>query len=640
MAPMIHILDPHAANQIAAGEVVERPVSVIKELVENALDAGARRIDIAVEGNGVPLMRVRDDGLGIPKEDLPRAVLRHATSKINEIEDLDTLMTLGFRGEALPSIASVARVEILSRPPEETVGHLLRLEAGTVLDLEEAGCPAGTTVTVENLFFNTPARLKFLRSANTEFGLISDTVGRLALTRPDVAFNLSHPRQVVFQSPGRGKLLESISAVLGASLARRLLTVSFCQGSWLLQGYISPPDLVRSSRQTQTFMVNGRYIRSSLLSRALLEGYHTLIPARLYPIAILQLEMLPSEYDVNVHPTKMDVKFVREQELTQFIAEGIRQALLTKSPLPSMVRPGELALQRVPQAQSIPEEPIHKEVEMGIEETSKDLKIETSAAEAIKPFSSRVFEQGSNLWDRNLRSLKVFEAIKDSGNSTLQETLEIVDAGHVSVVETLDLAQPEENLTVSLGIWPLAQVFNTYILATDGKVLLVLDQHAVHERINYEEFLLEAKTREVNSQILLVPIPVELTLQEEQVVLEYLWALDKLGFVLEHFGAQTYLLRAVPVQGATFSGEELLRQFVDTVLATQTAPTYDQLLEEWIYLLACKASIKAKASLSLLEMEQLLNRLALTENPYTCPHGRPTMIQISKEELERRFYRK
>lgn len=634
MAPMIHILDPQAANQIAAGEVVERPASVIKELVENALDAGARRIDIAVEGNGVQLMRVRDDGFGIPKEDLPRAVLRHATSKIKEIEDLESLKTLGFRGEALPSISSVARVEILSRPPEKSVGHLLQLEAGTVLNLEEAGCPVGTTVTVENLFFNTPARLKFLRSVNTEFGLISDTVGRLALTRPDVAFNLSHPRQVVFQSPGRGKLLESIAAVLGANLARRLLPVSFNKGSWLLQGYISPPDLARSSRQAQTFMVNGRYIRSPLLGRALQEGYHTLIPARLYPIAILQLQMLPSEYDVNVHPTKMDVKFLREQELTQFITEGIRQALLTKSTLPSLDRSGGPQEHNIPEGPSIPDGQICQQGEKAPHLPGDWI------AKRAQSFSSRVFEQGSSLWDRNLQSLEIFKAVNDRGSVIEQESFEDIGDRHLPAAESLDLPNPEENLTGSLGIWPLAQVFNTYILATDGKVLLVLDQHAVHERINYEEFLQEVKARGVNSQTLLVPIPVELTLQEEQIVLEYLWALDKLGFVLEHFGAQTYLLRALPVQGAAFSGEELLRQFVDTILSTQTAPTYDQLLEEWIYLLACKASIKAKASLSLLEMEQLLNRLALTENPYSCPHGRPTMIQISKEELERRFYRK
>ncbi len=626
MAPVIHVLNPHAANQIAAGEVVERPVSVIKELVENALDAGARRIDIAVEGNGVPLMRVRDDGLGIQADDLTRAVLRHATSKIREIEDLNTLTTLGFRGEALPSIASVARLEILSRPPEESVGHILRLEGGTALKLEEAGCPVGTTVTVENLFFNTPARLKFLRSNNTEFGLISDTVGRLALARPDVAFSLSHPRQAIFQTPGRGKPLESIAAMLGANLARRLLPVSFAREGWLLAGYISPPDLVRSNRQTLTFIVNGRYIRSPLLTRALLDGYHTLIPAKLYPIAILHLHLPPGEYDVNVHPTKMDVKFVREQELAQFIAEGIREALLSKSPLPS------LGAEK------------HPRMGMGIP-------LENTGDE-----SGHIAEKTSTYWEKERgyrenpgAALEVMKALKNldspmiSGEGEGEGEGEGATNGVLGPVEAPNDSVPtwKQSLISSdtLGLWPLAQVFSTYILATDGKVLVVIDQHAAHERINYEAFLRETKERETQSQALLIPIPFELTLQEEQIVLEYLWALDKLGFVLEQFGAQTYLLRAVPVQAAPLSAEELLRQFIDTILSTQTAPSFDQLLEEWIYRLACKASLKAQESLSLLEMEQLLNRLAKTENPYTCPHGRPTMIQLSKNELERRFYR-
>lgn len=258
MTPVIHILDSHSANQIAAGEVVERPASVVKELVENAIDAGARHIDITIEGNGVPLIRVRDDGCGIPISDLPLAVIRHATSKISQIDDLNHLKTLGFRGEALPSIASVSEMEISSRPADEVAGLCLKLRDGEQEEFSEVGCPVGTSVTVRKLFHNTPARLKFLKSIPTEFGLISDTIGRIALAHPDVAFSLTHPQQVVLQTSGRGDLRETIGAILGHAIARQLILIDAHQGEWHLEGYISPPSLVRSSKQTQTFMINGR----------------------------------------------------------------------------------------------------------------------------------------------------------------------------------------------------------------------------------------------------------------------------------------------------------------------------------------------------------------------------------------------
>lgn len=335
MTSAIHILDSHSANQIAAGEVVERPVSVVKELIENALDAGAKHIDISIEENGVPMIRVRDDGKGMSKEDLPLAVLRHATSKITNIQDLDRLQTLGFRGEALASIASVSTLEIISRPGAEISGLSYTITGGETGVLQEVGCPAGTSVTIRNLFFNTPARLKFLKSKATEFGLISDTVGRLALAHPNIAFSLAHPTQTVLQTSGRGDLKETMGAIFGQSLARQLIAVDVQGQDWRLEGLISPPDLVRKTKQAQTFMINGRVVRSSFLSNALEEGYHTLIPVKFHPIVALHLHGSPSDYDVNVHPTKMDVKFKNEQELASFITKTVYQTLLKSRPLPS-----------------------------------------------------------------------------------------------------------------------------------------------------------------------------------------------------------------------------------------------------------------------------------------------------------------
>lgn len=642
MTPIIHILDSHSANQIAAGEVVERPASVVKELVENALDAGAKHIDITIEGNGVPLIRVRDDGSGIGVSDLPLAVIRHATSKISQIEDLDHLRTLGFRGEALPSIASVSHLEISSRPAREVVGLSLTLNGGEQVEYKEVGCPVGTSVTVRNLFFNTPARLKFLKSTPTEFGLISDTVGRIALAHPDIAFSLTHPQQVVLQTSGRGDLRETIGAILGHTIARQLIPLKGQHEDWQLEGFISPPDLVRSSRQAQTFMINGRIVRSPFLSRALEEGYHTLVPVKLHPVAVLHLLVPPSDYDVNVHPTKMDVRFKSEQALTPFISRAIYQALITSKPLPSFKTIPTPSFP--PKSSMISSPPESPRAIVRTPKSNEVLKISETAVpreETIR-MDDHAYEPNTLDLKQLTDSIQGKPDIVQRQGFALAHQESPVDSetpnDTFTQLDLLDQVNPQVR-NVLTRIWPLAQLFNTYILATDGEILLVIDQHAAHERINYERLLKEFKQREQSSQALLIPLPMEFTLQEEQVLLEHLWLLNEMGFVLEQFGSQTYLLRGVPVQTGDFQADSLLRQFIEEVIQKNSTPSSEKLLEEWIYLLACKESIKAQDSLSLLEMEQLIAQLGQTHNPYTCPHGRPTMIKMTRSELEKRFYR-
>lgn len=657
MTPVIHILDSHSANQIAAGEVVERPASVVKELVENALDAGAKHIDITIEGNGVPLIRVRDDGCGIAISDLPLAVIRHATSKISQINDLDHLKTLGFRGEALPSIASVSQMEISSRPADEVAGLCLKLMGGEQGEFSEVGCPVGTSVTVRNLFYNTPARLKFLKSIPTEFGLISDTIGRIALAHPKVAFSLTHPQQVVLQTSGRGDLRETIGAILGHAIARQLIPIDAHQGEWQLEGFISPPDLVRSSKQTQTFMINGRIVRSPFLSRALEEGYHTLIPAKLHPVVVLHLHVPPSEYDVNVHPTKMDVRFKSEQSLAPFISQAVYQTLIKSRPLPSFHAqlPTTPAAITVFSPQNSPRSVVsvilgNSKVEGQFQETVVSPSSNIPEKQTHRP---EVFEQPklylpAHEQSQTIESERVQLPLVEVGVERLDQVGNIpsLRASTTSNAQEDPSPQnnpPSESDTVSedtlAHIWPLAQLFNTYILATDGEVLLMIDQHAAHERINYERLLTEFKQADHSSQVLLIPLPMEFTLQEEQVVLENLWSLTEMGFILEQFGTRTYLLRGVPVHTGTIQADRLLRQFIEEILLKNSTPTIEKLLEEWIYLLACKESIKAQDSLSLLEMEQLIVLLGRSHNPYTCPHGRPTMVKMTRLEIEKRFYR-
>lgn len=669
MTALIQILDSQAANQIAAGEVVERPISVVKELIENALDAGAQQIEVTIEGSGVDLIRVRDNGRGISPEDLSRAVLRHATSKIRSIDDLNNLKTLGFRGEALPSIASVSKMEIITRPREEISGMLLRLEGGVQVDFKETGCPVGTTVTVEDLFFNTPARRKFLKSTNTEFGLISDVIGRLALARPDVAFTLKHPKVVALQTPGRGRLIESIGAVLGQTTARRILPVSFSRNEWNVEGYISPPDLVRSTRQGETLIVNGRYIRSNLVSRAVADGYHTLIPHKLYPITILSLQVPAHEYDVNVHPTKMEIRFHREKELAEFITEGIRKALLGAHPVAPFEKTKSLThstFQGDDPSGILGDKSLAKTTQYFLKFPPSKSSSITMGSNTLHLYESTSVSQPS-LMNSN-SGTSHFEPSKNTSidASSLNALLSIKETRPIRDIPTQeDSASPEtsnsqelhlselaietkaekfisidiEVVNPLLALRPLGQLFNTYILSSDQDHLVMIDQHAAHERINYERLLQQHRTSQGDSQALLIPIPLEFTPAEEQALLEHLMLLHDMGFILEQFGTRTYLLRGIPAYSGPYQGEKLLRDFLDQVLLKQIPPTFDQLLEEWIYMLACKESIKAKVALSLLEMEQLIVQLSKTENPYTCPHGRPTMVRLTRGELERRFYR-
>ncbi|HWQ42988.1 MAG TPA: DNA mismatch repair endonuclease MutL [Desulfosporosinus sp.] len=662
MTPVIHILDTHSANQIAAGEVVERPASVVKELVENALDAGAKHIDITIEGNGVPLIRVRDDGCGIAVADLPLAVIRHATSKISQIEDLDHLQTLGFRGEALPSIASVSHLEISSRPADEVAGLCLTLKGGEQGEFKEVGCPVGTSVTVRNLFFNTPARLKFLKSTPTEFGLISDMVGRIALAHPEIAFSLTHPHQVVLQTSGHGDLRDAIGAILGHTIARQLIPINAHHEDWRLEGFISPPDLVRSSKQAQTFIINGRIVRSTFLSHALEEGYHTLIPTKLHPVVVLHLHVPPSDYDVNVHPTKMDVRFKNEQALTPFISQTVFETLLSSKPLPSFQTQSTSHLKSKP---TLPLQGfLHSKATTSPSISNTSLQIcETAIPPQVPNLPSEqspkldMIDQpqffnsapnknliigrqdpsethqipSTNSGDSGTQEYPGTQSDLAQNNSSIQSNVQTQE----SVATPID-SKAQDILT---RIWPLAQLFKTYILATDGEILLLIDQHAAHERINYELLLAKLKAADKASQALLIPLPMEFTLQEEQVILEHLWILNEMGFILEQFGSRTYLLRGVPIQTGSFPADGLLRQFIEEILQKNSTPSLDQLLEEWVHMLACRESIKAQDTLSLLEMEQLIARLNQTQNPYTCPHGRPTMVKMTRAELEKRFYR-
>jgi len=589
--PKIKLLDQRSINQIAAGEVVERPLSVVKELVENSLDASASKIEIAVEKGGTSLIKVKDNGIGIPAEDLRLAILPHATSKINSIDDLNNLQTLGFRGEALSSIASVSRLSILSRTPEQISGYKIELEGGKVTNLTEEACPIGTIVNVRDLFFNTPARKKFLRSTSTEFNLIVNIVSRIALARPDVAFSLKHNNRVVFQTSGRGNLLDTIAETNTITVAKKMIPIIFEEGDIKLEGFISPPDLIKS-RNDAVFIVNGRVIRSQLLNKALKEGYHTFIPASLYPVAVLSLRMPPSEYDVNVHPSKLEIKFHKEQEIYKIIVKNVQNTLLNN------ISRRKFSLSDVSE------------------------KLNDNNEQTIKS------KYTINQKDKQAKQLD-FSDVNKAQNLYVSEQLNY-DYGTVPNIKT---EVHFERLRA------LGQIFNTYILCTDDINLYCIDQHAAHERIRYNHLLSQLKHDTLPSQTLLIPEIIEVNAQEEQVLLNHLQELQELGFTIEYFGERTYFLRSMPFLGNRERPGDLFKVFLDKVLEDPFPPTQEKLLEKWIFTLACHSSIRGNEKLSIQEMDELIQALGKTHNPYSCPHGRPVIIELPKSEFDRKFRR-
>ncbi|MFA6808476.1 MAG: DNA mismatch repair endonuclease MutL [Eubacteriales bacterium] len=650
----IRVLDQQCINQIAAGEVIERPLSVVKELVENSLDANANKIDIVIKGNGTELIRVSDNGTGINLDDLRVAVLPHATSKISNIEDLDSLFTLGFRGEALPSITSVSKIDILTRTVDSVSGCQLSLEGGREVEFKEIGLPIGTTVIVKDLFFNTPARYKFLRSTNTEFGLISDLVSRLAVARPDTAFSLKHPDKFVLKTSGNNLLLDTIAAVFGNNIAKHMIPINLENDKWKINGYISSVDFVRNTKTHQIITVNNRIVRSQIVGNAVKRGYHTLIPINTYPIIMLNIFLQPKEYDVNVHPSKMEIKFHQEQELTDYISANITKVLMASKPLQKYITLDNYAYFKS-------------------KNTPNNNNYNEDTVNSIHSVKKSDLLTKSNIWKTNnndanykqeefkqiLERVPLENTIKENKKENKKENLKINSTENITkklVIpdDTLACLEKSKNNSdnyqiskmnsgedncIFLELRALAQIFNTYILATNEKSLYILDQHAAHERINYERLTAALRTEDSFAQMTLLPVTIELTLLEEQIVLENFELLNKMGFTIEMFGEKTYLLRSVPLQSGLDTPEVLFKKFIDSILENNIVPELEDMLEKWITMLACRESIKGHEKLSLMEMEELIYSLSKCNNPYTCPHGRPTVIEISKKELEKRFYR-
>lgn len=598
----IALLDEATVNKIAAGEVVERPAAVVKELVENAIDAGASAITVEIKEGGLGFIRVTDNGCGIPMEEIRLAFTRHSTSKIRSAEDLLYVSSLGFRGEALASIAAVAQVELVTKTKAMLVGSRYAIEGGQEKALEEIGCPDGSTFLARNLFFNTPARRKFLKSAMTEAGYVNDLVERLAISHPEISFKFINNNQIKLKTSGNSNRKEIIYQVYGREIAGQLLEIDKEKDGLRLVGYIGKPVVSRGNRNYMNYFVNGRYVKSMILNKAVEEAYKPYTMAHRYPFVSVLLEIETSRIDVNVHPAKMEIRISKQEEVFQFVYDTISEALSHRELIP------EVSL-------DLPKRAAKKEKLAA----KAELQPQAQQLSAPEPFEVKRRQE-----EEEQRQLSVPKMVQEEAN-LYQQQLDLFEEGLLSKE-----AAKEHRI--------IGQLFNTYwILEYKDKMFLV-DQHAAHEKVLFERTMRALKDKPGISQRLAPPIIISLTLREEEALLGHKEALLRLGFEIEHFGGKEYSVRAVPGDLYGIAAKELLLELVDSLVEEDGKKQPDLVLER-VASMSCKAAVKGNQRLSPIEARALLDELMTLENPYHCPHGRPVIVSMAKAEIERKFKR-
>ncbi|WP_045519352.1 DNA mismatch repair endonuclease MutL [Neobacillus niacini] len=619
-------LDDALSNKIAAGEVVERPASVVKELVENAIDAGSTVIEIEVEEAGLAKIRITDNGNGIEEEDVLLAFHRHATSKIKNENDLFRIRTLGFRGEALPSIASVSRLE-MKTSTGEGAGNRVLIEGGKVEVFEKASSRRGTDITITDLFFNTPARLKYMKTIHTELGNITDVVNRLALSHPEVAFRLIHNERKLLHTNGNGDVRQVLASIYGMAIAKQLVPISGKSLDYKISGYASMPEVTRASRNYISTMINDRFIKNYPLAKAIQEGYHTLLPIGRFPIVLLNIEMDPLLVDVNVHPSKMEVRISKEAELNELVTEIIKNAFKSKILIPTAYTQEKKEIPKSEQTSLILDErthptPVKKEIEWDrpivsstIQEkgTALEVKVEPRIPDVVE---AEKVETYTNNWD--------YEQPEMNANEPEQETELYAE------VDQIDSRIPR--------LYPIGQMHGTYIFAQNENGLYIIDQHAAQERLKYEYFREKVGQVHAELQELLVPITLDYSTDEYLKINENRMELEKVGVFLEEFGLNSYIVRSHPQWFPKGEEKQLIEEMIEQILSMKKVDI-KKLREEAAIMMSCKASIKANRHLRNDEIQALLDDLRKASDPFTCPHGRPIIVHYSSYEMEKMFKR-
>lgn len=631
----IAVLSQNTIDKIAAGEVVERPASVVKELVENAIDAGATAITVEIKEGGISFIRVTDNGGGIPKEQVPLAFLRHATSKITQAEDLLQITSLGFRGEALSSISAVSQMEVITKAPEDFMGVRYVIEGGQEKVLEDVGAPNGTTMLVRNLFFNTPARKKFLKTAMTEAGYVSSYMEQLALSHHNISFKYMVNGQLRLHTSGNANLKDVIYGIYGRDITRELLPVQYEVSGLSVSGFIGKPSIARGNRNFENYYINGRYVKSKLLMKAIEEAYKPYMMQHKYPFVCLQYDIHGEDVDVNVHPTKMEVRFQNQSAIYNATYDLITDALAGKEIIPEVSltpkpavgeKQAQIKEEKIPVPEPFEKNRIAEEkpvyAPVGLRPASAEPKTESKAEpinvnEPIKPrepeIQAKPEEQKKEAFPKENQAVEKAEQLELFDNRLLSKEARI----HHRII---------------------GQLFDTYWLVEYDNKFYIIDQHAAHEKVLYERFLKEFAKKEILSQMISPPSLISLNLQESNLLKANLEIFREFGFEISEFGGKEYSIHAVPANIYGVSVQELFIQILDSLEQEHVSKTPD-ILAERIATAACKAAVKGNNRLSVKEADALIDELLNLENPYNCPHGRPTIISMTKYELEKKFKR-
>ena len=610
----IKLLDTNTINKISAGEVVERPASCVKELVENSIDAGAKRIEIEIFGGGKNLIRVTDDGAGMSKEDAMLAIRRHATSKLSNVRDLLNISTLGFRGEALPTIAAVSKFILQTRRAEDELGTQINIDGGKFIDAHEIGCKVGTTAIVENLFFNTPARLKFLKTTSTEANKIHDFVVKLSMSHPEISFKFINSSRISLTTPGTGKIFDTLTAIYGSEVAENLLEINLEVPDVKISGYVGKPNFLKSYRSWQTFIVNGRIISNRTISKAVEEGYKNLIHKGGYPFAVLKIFVPQNSIDVNVHPQKTEIKFEDDGKIFKTVYRAIHETISEKN--------SDLAdIAAAPE--NITYEPLDLKEYFGEDEKVGEKKDS--------------FYIDPNAEKKSMSVEEIRELMKNS--KTIDEDL---DEQKISA----EKKSPAEKISVNEKVadkkfdklQPIGQVNLCYIVAQDNSGLYIIDQHAAHERILFDK--LSSYTEKIPAQILLIHRVLKFDSRESALIENNLEIFSKLGFTMEMSGENEFRLIEIPADASDGDAENMLREIISGIVENEISEDIAANIRKNVLdITACRAAIKAGQELSQKQMQIILDDLAKTPNPYTCPHGRPTIIKFSSNDLAKMFKR-
>lgn len=643
----IHLLDNGLINKIAAGEVVERPASVVKELMENSIDAGATSITVEVNEGGIGMIRITDNGRGIPKDEVKTAFLRHATSKITSIEDLEDIMTLGFRGEALSSIASVAQVEMVTKTKDSSTGTRIVINGGIVEKEEDAAANEGTVFTMKNLFYNTPARRKFLKKPATEGGYVSEIVSRIALGHPEIAVKYINNGNTIMQTNGGGDLRSAILYIYGKQIASQMLETSYSKEGFTVEGYAAKPELSRGNRNYENFFINGRYIKSTVVQNAVEDAYKGKLMVGKFPVFVLNLKVPANTVDVNVHPTKLEVRFSDENLIYDIMYNAVTRALKQTELIPVVEwdKPKKVKsdyVQGVIEDIKKPDsdfkysaEPVGKSYSAaeGLAEKA-DFKEEQKKENTKNPVLSvmdKLYGSDAGIYDEN--NDKNTREVKTEVITNIEYAEDVINKPVLTERKEESEKKPFFNNYRIIG-----QIFGTYWIIEQNNCMYLIDQHAAHERALYEDFIEKFKTSKISSQQLLQPVAVNLSESEKVIVEENRELLESFGFEIEEFGARTYAVRAVPY---VFNAPSNVSFFVDIIdiLADKNLKSIYDTKEDAIATMSCKAAVKGNDRLSYSEAQELIQRLLKLEDPFTCPHGRPTIIEMTRYELEKKFKR-